>query len=142
MAVEDPLRDCMGFRLGAAWRRLDRLFNRSYAALDLSHAHAQVLLCVLERGEIRMAEIVPLTGLSQPTVSRLAADLSERRYLRRKPDPHDRRARVLAPAKRAERIAHELRRLQQLVDARLRTGLAAEDFEELRRMLDLIAPHD
>ena len=142
MKVEDPLRDCLGFRLGAAWRRLDRAFNRRYADLELSHAHAQVLLCVLERGEIRMSEIVPLTGLSQPTVSRLAADLSKRRFLRRRRDPDDGRSQLLAPSKRAERIALELRTKQEAVEARIRSALAAEDLDELRRMLDLIAPHD
>ncbi|MHC4938301.1 MAG: MarR family winged helix-turn-helix transcriptional regulator [Planctomycetota bacterium] len=138
--MEDPLRDCMGFRLGAAWRRLDRLFNRAYSILDLSHAHAQVLLCVLERREIRMADIVPLTGLTQPTVSRLAADLSKHRYLRRVPDPTDARAKLLSPSKRAERVAPELRRLQDLVDTTLRREFAEEEFAELRALLDLIAP--
>ncbi len=140
MPVEDPLRDCMGFRLGAAWRRLDRLFNRAYAVLDLSHAHAQVLLCVLERGEIRMAEIVPLTGLTQPTISRLAADLSKHRYLRRTRDPLDGRAQLLNGSARAKRIEPELRRLQGLLDTTLRRGFTEEEFAELRAMLDFIAP--
>ena len=141
MAVEDRLRDCMGFRLGAAWRRLDRLFNRTYQPLGLSHAHAQVLLCVLERGETRMADIVPATGLTQSTVSRLTADLARHRYLRRTKDEHDGRAQVLAPSKRAKTIASELRRLQALVDARIRREFSTEDFVSLQQMLDLIARH-
>ena len=131
----------MGFRLGAAWRRLDRLFNRTYAPLGLSHAHAQVLLCVLERGETRMADIVPLTGLTQSTVSRLTADLARHRYLRRTEDPDDARVQRLRPSTRAERIAPELRRLQQSVDARIERELAGPDAQTLRGMLDLIARH-
>jgi DNA-binding MarR family transcriptional regulator len=138
--VEDPLRDRLGFRLGAAWRRADRLFNRAYAPLELSHAHVQVLLCVVERGELRMADIVPLTGLAQPTVSRLAADLSRHRYLRRRPDPEDGRARLLAPSKRAVRIAPELRRIQDEVEDELRRALSEADFAALIARLDFIAP--
>jgi len=129
----------MGFRLGAAWRRLDRLFTKTYKPLELSHAHAQILLCVLERGEIRMVEIAEITGLSQPTVSLLAAELSKRRYLRRQKDPSDGRAQLLSPSKRAERIGEEVRRRQDEADRILRREFADEDFAELRRMLDLIA---
>ena len=131
----------MGFRLGAAWRRLDRLFNRMYQPLGISHAHAQVLLCVLEREEIRMADIVPLTGLTQPTISRLAAYLSKHRYIRRQKDPNDARSTLLSPAKRAKSLRSELERLQVVVDQLVHKKLAEPDAEELRLMLDLIAPH-
>lgn len=131
----------MGFRLGAAWRRLDRLFNRVYQPLGLSHAHAQLLLCVLERKETRMADIVTLTGLTQPTISRLAAYLSKHRYIRRKKDPNDARSSLLSPAKRAITLRSELVRLQAVVDQMVHRNLAAPDIEELRRMLDLMVPY-
>ena len=88
-----------------------------------------------------MADIVPLTGLTQSTVSRLTADLARHRYLRRTEDPDDARVRRLRPSTRAERIAPELRRLQQSVDARIERELAGPDAKTLRGMLDLIARH-
>jgi len=138
--LEDPLRGHLGLRLGAAWRRLDRLCNRAYGAMELTHAHAQVLLCVLDRGEVRMADVVPLTGLTQSTVSRLAADLSHRRYLRRRPDPADGRSQLLAPSRRTLRIGPDLRRIRDQLEEDLRRDLVGADPDALRALLDLIAP--
>lgn len=140
--MEDPLRDCMGFRLGAAWRRLDRLANRTYESMGLSHAHAQILLCVLEKAPLRMADIVALTGFAQPTVSRLTAELARHRYLRRTPDKSDRRAQLISPGKRALAQRVELVQLQEKLDAAVRRTLAEEDFDALRRLLDRVAPGD
>ena len=138
--MQDPIRECVGFRLAAAHRRLDRLFNRTYAALGLSHAHGQILLCVFERGEARMSEIAAATGLAQSTVSRLTKELCRHRYLRREKDPNDARAQLLSPAKRALALKNELYSLQRRVNARMRHDLAGADVDGLLDELDRIAP--
>ncbi|MHC4953792.1 MAG: MarR family winged helix-turn-helix transcriptional regulator [Planctomycetota bacterium] len=138
--MKDPIRDCVGFRLAAAHRRLDRLFNRTYASLGLSHAHGQILLCIFERGEARMSEIVASTGLAQSTVSRLTKELSRQRYLRREKDPADARAQLLSPGKRAISLKDELYSLQDRINTRIRHELAGADVERLFDELDRIAP--
>ena len=42
--MQDPIGNCVGFRLAAAHRRLDRLFNKMYEPIGLAHAHAQILI--------------------------------------------------------------------------------------------------
>ena len=139
--MEDPIRECVGFRLAAAHRRLDRLFNRTYESIGLSHAYGQILLCVFERGSARMTEISADTGLSQSTVSRLAKELSRHRYLRRAPDPHDARAQLLSPSKRALTLKTELYRLQARINSRVRGDLTEADFGRLLESLERIVPH-
>ena len=70
--MEDPIRECVGFRLAAAHRRLDRLFNRTYERIGLSHAHGQVLI----------AAITSCTNTSNPSVM-VAAGLVARKAVER-----------------------------------------------------------
>jgi DNA-binding MarR family transcriptional regulator len=87
--VEDLLRECIGFRMGAAYRRVDRLFNRTLRKTGLSHAHVHLLACLLAKGESRARDVARLTGFESSTVSRLLLDLSRRKFVRRRPDPTD-----------------------------------------------------
>ena len=139
--MQDPIGECVGFRLAAAHRRLDRLFNRTYQAIGLGHAHAQILICIFEHGEARLTRIAADTGLSPSTVSRLTKELARHRYLRRKPDPTDGRAQLVSAGKRAITLKSELYRLQAAVNARLRHEIADADIARLLEVLGLLAPH-
>ena len=132
----DPVRDCLGFALGAAFRRIDREFNRAYAPLGFSHAHGQVLTCVLTQGPLRIADIAAQTGFEQSTVSRLAAELSRRKLIRRKPHPDDRRARLLEPAKRGEALRADILEIHRRINTQLRVRLTGQDLEQFRRVLE------
>jgi len=139
--VQNPIDDCVGFRVAAAHRRLDRVFNREYEGIGLSHTHAQILVCLFERGPSRMTDIAALTGLSHSTVSRLTKELSRHRYLRRKPDPTDGRAQLLSAGNRAVGLKDELYRIHALVNARVRREIADADIAHLFEILSLIEPH-
>jgi DNA-binding MarR family transcriptional regulator len=134
--MDDPIRDCLGFRLGAAFRRVDRFFNRAYARLGITHAHAQVLLCVVRAGELRPREIAAATGFDPSTVSRLVKELCRRKLLRRRGDESDRRGTLLSPAARTAAFAERLLHQQDRVNARLQRELRREDLEALFRTAD------
>jgi len=140
--VQDPIGECVGFRVAAAHRRLDRLFNRLYEPIGLSHAHGQILICLFERGPSRMTEIAAATGLSQSTVSRLTKELSRQRFLRRQQDPNDGRAQLLSPGNRANTLKSELYRIQQLINARVRRDIADADMAHLFEILGLLEPYE
>lgn len=131
--MEDPIRQCVGFRLGSAYRRVDRLFNRAYAELRITHAHAQVLLCVLRAGELRAGDFAARTGFERSTVSRLVKELCRRKLVRRRPDEDDARASVLSPGASAKKLAEQLLRHQESVNARLRREIPDGDLEALLR---------
>ena len=139
--MEDPIRECVGFRLAAAHRRLDRHFTRMYSRIGLSHSQGQILICLFERGSARMTEIAADTGLSQSTVSRLTKELSRHRFLRREKDPDDARAQLLSPGNRAKTLRGELYRLQALINSRVRGDLGADNLGQLLETLDRIIRH-
>ena len=106
--MENPLRDCLGFRMGSAYRRIDRVFNRGFAGIGLSHGHGYILSCLLVAGEQRVTEVAARTGFEQSTVSRLVKELARRKLVRRRRDPADGRAVLLRPASRAEKLRAEI----------------------------------
>ena len=122
-------------RIGSAFRRVDRLFNRTFDAIGLGNAHAQVLLCLLQEGELRVVDVAALTGFEASTVSRLTRELGRRKLIHRRHDPHDGRVRLLRPAKRGLALRGDLVRLQARVNFRLRRDLTEADLEGCLRTM-------
>ncbi len=134
--MEELLRECLGFRLGAACRRADRLFNRTLKKTGLSYAHAYVLACLFARGEMRALDLARQTGFETSTVSRLLLDLSRRKYVRRRPHPEDRRAVPHRAAARGEALRAEIDRLVRHADERLRREVTQADLAGVFRMIE------
>ena len=130
MDRDAPL-DCLGLRLGAAFRRIDRLFNRGYARLGLTHAHAQVLLTILRSGPLRASAVARETGFEPSTVSHLLQELSRKRLVLRRRDPDDARALLLRPSTKAVRLQPDLLAMERRLNERLLRGLAEEDLRGL-----------
>jgi DNA-binding MarR family transcriptional regulator len=137
--VDDLVRGCLGFRLGSAYRRVDRMFNRAFRSVGLAHAHGQVLACLLQEGEMRARDVASRTGFDQSVVSRLVRELGRRKLVRRKRDPDDGRSMLLRPSRRAEALREPIRRLLERVNGRLRRDLAQADLEGFERVTDVMA---
>jgi len=136
--VEDLLLECLGLRVGAAYRRVDRLLNRAFAAVGLTHAHGHVLACVLAAGEIRIGDIARRTGFESSTVSRLVKELVRRKLVRRRADPEDGRAVLLRPGARAEAIRGDIVALLHRADERLRRELTGDDLRGFFNTVDIM----
>ena len=133
-----PDLDCLGFRLSAAFRRVDRHFNRAFRETGLTNAHAQVLICLLAEGELRVADVAHLTGFDHSTVSRLVQELRRRKLVRRRPHPDDARAQLLAPASRAEAWRAEFARVQRRFLEMLRRSATEADLEGFRHVTEAL----
>jgi DNA-binding MarR family transcriptional regulator len=136
--VDDLLRECLGFRLGSAYRRVDRLFNRAFARIGLTHAHGHVLTCLLRAGELRAKDIAKLTGFEQSTVSRLLKELARRKLVRRRRDPDDGRSHLLSAGARAQALSDDIEHLLRRADERLRRELPRADVDGLLRAADIM----
>jgi DNA-binding MarR family transcriptional regulator len=75
----------------------ERLAERGHG--DLQPRHAAVLAYLDEDG-IRATELARLTGLHKQVVGRLVDELEQLGYVERRPDPSDRRAKLVVPTKR------------------------------------------
>jgi DNA-binding MarR family transcriptional regulator len=119
--------------MASAYRRVDRLFNRAFAKLGLTHAHGHVLACLLEAGELRASELARRTGFEQSTVSRLVKALAQRKLVRRRRDPADGRGLLLSPGARAKAMRSDIEHVLRRADSRLRRDLTEADVDGLLR---------
>ena len=134
----DLLATTLSFRLGAAYRRIDRLINRSLRELDLTHADLHILICVLEHGELRVTDIAKHTGFEESTASRLVRELARRKLLRRRKNPNDGRSHLLTPGTRARNLRIELEQILRSNQARITRDLPDADRDGFLRTADLI----
>ncbi len=136
--VEPPLSGCIGFRLGATHRRVDRLFNRAYKPLGLDYPHAQILLCLLEDSPLHAHDVAGRTGYDPSTVSRLTHELVRRKLVSSKPDPDDGRKRLLAPAKRSRALQPRMSQVQKRVNDRLLRTLVRQDVDGFLNLSEVL----
>jgi len=133
-----PERDRVGLRLAAAHRRVDRLLNRALQPTGIGAAHAQILLCVLEADELRVAQVADRTGFEASTVSRLVAELGRRKLIRRRRDPDDGRALLVSPAKRGRALRVEIELVLRRAHDRAFGGVTEADLEGFVRTIETL----
>jgi DNA-binding MarR family transcriptional regulator len=83
--------------IGLQGELFDRLAQEGYD--DLHPRHAAVLAYLDEDG-IRATELARLSGLHKQIVGRMVDELEELGYVERRPDPRDRRAKLIFPTRR------------------------------------------
>lgn len=136
--MEELLRECLGFRLGAACRRADRLFNRTLRKTGLSYAHGYVLAALFARGELRARDLARQTGFESSTVSRLLLHLSRRKFVRHRPHPEDGRGVLYRASARGEALRAEIERLVRHADERLRREMTQADLAGVFRVIEIM----
>ncbi|WP_211261299.1 MarR family winged helix-turn-helix transcriptional regulator [Pseudonocardia acaciae] len=95
---------------------------------DLRFAHTPVLGNVGVEG-IRLTELARRAQLSLAACSELVDDLQKRGYLERRPDPSDRRAKLIFPTKRGRRLLDETGRAIAEIEQRWRQLLPPGEFD-------------
>ena len=114
----------------------EELFERLAAADygDLHPRHAAVLAFLDEDG-VRSTELALLSGRHKQVVGRLVDELEELGYVERRPDPSDRRAKLVIPTKRG---LEQLRLEDEIVadiERRHAEAAGARTYAEFRNVL-------
>lgn len=119
-------------RLFLAIGRLSRSLRRSGGA-GIGHGSLSALSTLVSTGEQRLGDLAAREGVAAPTMSRIVTALVEAGYVRRDPDPGDRRAWLVRATDDGERVVSGVRsnRVQDLsrrldrLDAGQRAALVA-----------------
>jgi DNA-binding MarR family transcriptional regulator len=83
------------------------LFHHAVAeSLGLGPTDHKCLDLLRERGTMTGSELAQITGLTSGAITGVVARLERAGYLRREPDPHDRRQQILHPALERVRSIH------------------------------------
>lgn len=143
MSGRTTRRNHLARRLSRIVRAMDRAVGVRLHQLgydDVRPGHLTVLLD-LERSGLRSAELARRAGMTRQSMGELVADLEALDYVERRPDPGDRRARLVLPTGRGLILIAHARRAVAEVEARAARRLGRERYAELGLLLaELVEP--
>jgi DNA-binding MarR family transcriptional regulator len=122
-------------RLRAAIFRLGRWLRPTEAAAELTPTQISVLMTVVARDTVRLADLAVAEGLNPTMLSRVLAVLVERGLVKRVADPGDRRAALVASTAAGRRVRERMRKERS---AKLEPVLAALTDAERQSIVDAL----
>lgn len=127
----------IGALLRMPWERvvqamLERLHAEGFDDLDI--AHLNLILYPGPQGA-RPSELAAERGMSKQAVNYLLGQLEALGYLKRQPDPRDRRSKRIALTNRGERAARTVRDAVKDVERHWEVQLGPDRFTQLKALL-------
>jgi len=137
------LEDFLPYRLHQAAERASLKFRRGYRLkYGITRPEWRVLFNVGQYGPITPVELSARSFLHKTKISRAAAKLEERRWLKRIDDPQDRRSHSLALTPAGKRAFSDLRMMADSYNKSLAAMLGQESFDRLIEQLRVIDDAD
>jgi DNA-binding MarR family transcriptional regulator len=114
----------------------DQLYRRLAAAgyHDLRPRHGIVIAYLDEQGS-RATELAALSGRHKQIVGRTVDELEALGYVRREPDPSDRRAKLVVPTPRGRRVMRLSDQIMADIGARGAQAVGDNAYNQFRRTL-------
>lgn len=119
--------DSLGILLHEAARAVRKAFERRVSRHGLSSAQWRMLVTVTKCGEATtQARLADLLEIEPISVSRLVDRMEAAGWVERRPDPQDRRVRLVMPTDRARAVHAEIRAMADEVYGEALAGLTPE----------------
>src|SRR5918999_6195502 len=109
-----------------------RLAERGHDQIRPCH---RALLGYLDEGGTRLTELAHLMGQPKQYVGRLLDELEALGYIRRRPDPRDRRGKLIVPTGRGRDEREQADLILADIEARHAARIGADSYAEFRRLL-------
>lgn len=124
----------LAIQLAASMQRefFSRLATEGYADLHARHA---AVLAYLDEDGVRATELARLSGQHKQVVGRLIDELEELGYVERRPDPGDRRAKLVVPTTRGLGMLQRGDEIVAEIEARHATAIGGRSYAEFRDAL-------
>ncbi|KAA5838459.1 winged helix-turn-helix transcriptional regulator [Saccharopolyspora hirsuta] len=124
------------------WPVEEELFAR---LAECGHAHVRprhgALLAYLDETGVRPTELARITGQHKQVVGRVLDELEDLGYAERRPDPSDRRSKLVVLTERGRDEQAQADRILADIEARYEAKLGAERYREFRALLrELVQP--
>jgi DNA-binding MarR family transcriptional regulator len=129
--METNLERRFGFLVADVGRLTGRRFDElSRATLDLTRAQYRALACLTHYGEINQACLADLMEVAPISAGRLLDRMEEGGWIVRRPNPADRRERMVSVTEKAEQALHAAREVGDVVTSEALNGFNAEEAEQ------------
>ncbi len=139
MSAERAPEPALGYLLSDVVRLMRRDFYSRATGLGLTPALAKLLFHVHRAPGLHQSALALRLDVTPVTLCRMVERLVKRGYLRRQPDPSDRRALRIYVAARGEPLVARMARIADETGARALRGLAARERATLLALLGRLA---
>lgn len=110
----------------------------SSAGIGVTPGEGRTLAHVARAGAVRQTVLADRMGVEAMTLSGYIDRLEARGLVERRPDPTDRRAKLLFLTDAAGEVLAEIRRIAMAVHAEASRSIAPEDWQKLRSLLKAV----
>jgi len=125
----------VGYWLRRAYQRHMAIFAGIMSDLDLTSMQFAALVKLHELKSVSQTELGRLTGMDRATISGVVARLKRRNLVLYKPDPLDKRSRIIALTPAGDTLLHEaMQRIGRVTEQTLEP-IGAADSDSLRAIL-------
>lgn len=133
------LDDYLPYRMARAAERITMGFARYYGShYGLNRPEWRCIALLGENGELSAADVAERADLHRTQVSRAVSALENRMWLRRMPDPEDRRSERLELTRKGMRVYEELVQAARLYEGKLCAALGEDAVKGLLEGLSAI----
>lgn len=130
----------LGFLLHDATRAIRRRFEARATELGLTTAQWRLLVYLKREGSLPQARLAELLEIEPISVSRLVDRMEEADWVCRKPDPKDRRIKLVFPSRKARDAFEDAHKIAETIYAKALQGLSDEAVNQvmttLRQIID------
>ena len=125
------------FSYQASARELtDHLHRHGHSGIRPKHG---AVFANIDREGTRASVLAQRAGIGKAAMGELIDELERLGYVERRPDPSDRRAKLVVPTATALELTRLVHVFNRRMEARYRRTLGAEAYESLRRSLEALA---
>ncbi|PFG61751.1 DNA-binding MarR family transcriptional regulator [Thioclava sp. ES.031] len=117
----------LGFLLHDATRLIRRRFEARANEFGLTTAQWRLLVYLKKEGALPQARLAELLEIEPISVSRLVDRMEEADWVCRKPDPNDRRVKLVHPSPKARNAFEDARDIAEEIYAKGLAGLSDDD---------------
>lgn len=132
------MEDNIGSMLADTSRLMRRAFDERARGIGVTRPQWQVLIMLMRHEGTNQGGLAELLDTEPITLCRMVDRMQEADLIERRQDPSDRRVWRLFLTEKARRLVADLQPLGHEVMALALDGIAQEDRDELRRILDRI----
>jgi len=130
-STDEDLERNFGFLLVDVARLLKTSYDRRVRELDLTRSQWWVLNHLFRHEGIRQSELADILEIERPALGRLIDRLESSGWVRRQPDPQDRRAKQIFLTEDVAPIVSRMRRIASELRSDATDGLTADEQTQL-----------
>jgi len=129
---------CIYFNINKLTRRVNRIWEQAFKAVNLSPSHGYLLRVVLEQPGITCKALAEVLDLKLSTVTRFVDTLVAKDLLERKKASEDKRESNIYPTKKAKKIEQTLLDVSKNLGRLIRHELGENDVNKTLQKIKLL----